>query len=255
MCDIRTPSCGDSSSGTRDAHNFAPTGNPRSMETVEYAHGRRADVYGEPAQRTVLMWHGAQPDARASMGPLAERIADRGAGVVVSDWNSRADDRGRSDLLGSLAFVRTRWATPVVLVGWSLGGAAAAGATIHAAELDLDLSHTVCLAGAFMVADSVSGQPLPTDLGRFGTGAPFTLLHGADDDVVPVDASRSFAATLRSSGWPVDLDELPTDHAAIAGAAYDSASDRYLPATDPQALAIADAVADRIANLVAAVER
>jgi dienelactone hydrolase len=223
------------------------------METVEYAPGRRADVYGDPAQRAVLMWHGAQPDARATMAPLAERVADQGAGVIVSDWNSRADDRGHSDLLGSLRFVRARWSAPIVLVGWSLGGAAAAGATLHAAEFDLELTHTVCLAGAFMVADSISGQTLPTDLASFGGGAPFTLLHGVEDDVIPVDVSRTFAETLRHNGWPVELVELPTDHAAIAGAAYDSAADRYRPATDPQALVIVDAVADRIANIVAAV--
>ena len=227
-------------------------GNPPTMETVEFARGRGADVYGDPSQRTVLMWHGAQPDARSTMGPLAERVAERGAGVIVSDWNSHADDRGRSDLLGSLRFVGARWATPIVLVGWSLGGAAAAGATIHAKKFDLELSHTVCLAGAFMVADSVSGQTLPTDLAEFGEGAPFTLVHGIDDDVIPVDVSRNFAATLRDSRWPVELVELPTDHAAIAGAAYDPASDRYLPATDPQAFATVDAVADRIANIVAA---
>ncbi len=161
------------------------------MQTVEYAQGRHADVYGDPAQRTVLMWHGAQPDARATMGPLAERVADQGAGVIVSDWNSHADDHGRADLLGSLRFVRACWTSPIVLVGWSLGGAAAAGATIHATEFDLDLAHTVCLAGAFMVADSVSGQTLPADLAEFGDGAPFTLLHGVDDDVIPVDVVTS----------------------------------------------------------------
>jgi dienelactone hydrolase len=221
------------------------------METIEYAPGRRADVYGDPAQPTVLMWHGAQPDARATMGPLAQRVGDQGAGVVVSDWNSRADDRGRSDLLGSLRFVRAR----IVLVGWSLGGAAAVGATINAAEFDFELAHTVCLAGAFMVADSISGQTLPTDLAPYRGGAPFTLLHGVDDDVIPVDVSRTFATTLRHSGWPAELVELPTDHAAIAGAAYDSAADRYVPANDPVALATVDAVADRIANIVAAVDR
>lgn len=224
------------------------------METVEYAPGRFADVYGDPAQRTVLMWHGAQVDARTTMGPLAERVADQGAGVVVPDWNSRASDRGRADLLGSLEFVRARWTSPIVLVGWSLGGAAAAGATIHATKLDLALAQTVCLAGAFMVADSVSGQTLPTDLTEFGAGSPFTLLHGVDDDVIPIGVSRDFAATLRRNRWPVELTELPTDHAAIAGAAYDEADDRYLPASDAQALVVAQNVAERIANIVRAVD-
>ncbi|BBY91894.1 hypothetical protein MGALJ_15630 [Mycobacterium gallinarum] len=224
------------------------------METVEYAPGRFADVYGDPAQRTVLMWHGAQVDARTTMGPLAERVADQGAGVVVPDWNSRASDRGRADLLGSLKFVRAQWTSPIVLVGWSLGGAAAAGATIHATKFDLSLAQTICLAGAFMVADSVSGQTLPTDLTEFGAGSPFTLLHGVDDDVIPVGVSRDFAATLRRNGWRVELTELPTDHAAIAGAVYDKADDRYLPASDAEALLVVQNVAERIANIVRAVD-
>ena len=72
------------------------------METVQYASGRRADLYGDVAQRTVLMWHGAQTDARQTMRPLAERVADHGFDVVVVDWDSHADDRGRADLLRSL---------------------------------------------------------------------------------------------------------------------------------------------------------
>ncbi|MFI5508315.1 esterase [Mycobacterium sp. NPDC051804] len=220
------------------------------METVEYAQGRFADVYGDPAQRAVLMWHGAQVDARATMGPLAERVARQAAGVVVADWNSRASDRGHADLMGSLEFVRTRWTAPIVLVGWSLGGAAAAGATIHATKFGLELAHTVCLAGAFTVADSVSGQTLPTDLSEFGEGSPFTLLHGVQDDVIPVEASRDFAAILRRNGWIVELAELPTDHAAIAGADYDELSDRYRPATEPRALLTVDSVAEKISNIV-----
>lgn len=224
-----------------------------TMETVEYAPGRLADVHGDPDRRTVLMWHGAQVDARASMGPLAERVARQGAGVVVADWNSRADDRGRADLLASLRYARDVSATPesIVLVGWSLGGVAAAGATIHAANLDLEIGHTVCLAGAFMVADPISGQS-PT-ITEFGRGAPFTLLHGVRDDVIAIEVSRDFAATLRRNGWPVEFTELPTDHAAIAGAAYDSTADRYAPARDPDALLIADNVAERIADIVRAV--
>jgi hypothetical protein len=48
------------------------------METVEYATGRLADVFGEPSQQTVLLWHGQQPDARAAVRPLAALLAGRG---------------------------------------------------------------------------------------------------------------------------------------------------------------------------------
>jgi hypothetical protein len=43
---------------------------------------------------------------------------------------------------------------------------------------------------------------------------------------------------------------LPADHGAIAGATYDRALDRYSAANDPQVLALAAEVADRIAAVV-----
>lgn len=219
------------------------------MESVEYAQGRVADVFGNPAQRTVLMWHGTQTDARATMRPLAERVAAAGVGVIVTDWDSHAEDRGRTDLLRSLRFAHESSAAPdgIVLVGWSLGGVAAAGATIHASQLDVRLRHTVCLAGAFMVDDPFTGDPLPTDLAAWDDRAPFTLLHGVDDDVIPIAASRDFAASLRGQDWPVAMAELSADHGTIAGARYDAAIDRYFAAHDADALAVAVDVATRIA--------
>jgi dienelactone hydrolase len=219
------------------------------VDTVEYAPGRSADIFGDPAQRGVLMWHGTQTDARATMRPLAERLAAIGVGVMVTDWDSHAEDHGRADLLQSLRFARERSGASdgFVLAGWSLGGVAAAGATIHAARLGLRLKHTVCLAGAFMVADPVSGEPLPEDLADCHDRVPFTLLHGVDDDVIPPGISRDFAARLRAQDWPVELVELAADHGTIAGARYDAAVDRYFAAHDPDALAVADDVATRIA--------
>lgn len=220
------------------------------MQTVEYHPGRLADIFGDRAQPTVLMWHGAQVDARAAMAPLAGRLAGHGLGVLVPDWNSHADDGGRADLLRSLEFARTRSADPdaLVLVGWSLGGLAAAGATIQAGRLGVRFAHTVCLAGAFVVRDPVSGEHLPSDLAGHDRSS-FTLLHGVGDHVVPVTVSQDFAATLRANGWPVQMVELDTDHAAIAGAAHDPAADRYCAAEDRQALAVAADVAARIATV------
>ncbi|MDQ2638124.1 MAG: alpha/beta fold hydrolase [Actinomycetota bacterium] len=217
------------------------------MKAVEYAPGRLVDLWEGNPQRTVLMWHGAQTDARATMRPLAERVAAHGFAVVVPDWDSQAHDRGHADLVQSLDFARSRCADPdaLVLVGWSLGGLAAAGATIHAGALGVRFARTVCLAGAFVAPDPISGELLPTDLaGR--NRSPITLVHGIGDHVVPVTVSRDFAQTPRANEWPVELVELDTDHAAIAGAAHDALADRYIPAEDPQALAVADDVAARI---------
>src|SRR5690348_1803542 len=129
------------------------------METVEYARGRRVDLFGDPAQPTILLWHGAQTDARAAVRPLAEFLAERGLSVIAPDWNSHADDGGRSDLLRSAHFARGRTAKSegLTLVGWSLGGLAAAGLTIHASDHGVRVAHTVCLAGAFMVRDPICG--------------------------------------------------------------------------------------------------
>lgn len=218
-----------------------------AVETVEYAPGRRADLFGDPAQPTVLLWHGMQTDARAAFRPLAALLAKHGASVVAADWNSHADDGGRGDLLRSLEFTRQRTDDRIVLVGWSMGGVAAARVTLEAAKFDVSLAHTVCLAGAFMAPDPITGRFVTDGLSGGRAGSPFTLLHGLADEVVPVSASRDFAAALKHAGWPVDLVQLPADHGTIAGADYDPIADRYEPGQSQQAQAMAGEVAARIA--------
>jgi len=223
------------------------------VETVEYAPGRLADTYGEISSRRVLLWHGAQTNARATVRLLAEMLACRGANVIVPDWNSHSSDGGRADLLNSIDFARGPTAHPdgLVLVGWSLGGAAAAGLSLHPQRFGVALVHTVCIAGAFMAREPITGgQPLaqvPND----GAGVSFTLLHGVKDDVVPVTISQSFASRLREVGWPVEVIEVDADHGAIAGATYDPISDRYASAQDTETRAVASDVAARIASVLA----
>jgi dipeptidyl aminopeptidase/acylaminoacyl peptidase len=222
------------------------------METQEYAPSRLADLYGDVSQPTVLLWHGMQTDARAAVRPLAEALAERRLHVVVPDWNSHAADGGRADLLNSVDFSRQLNSTAAgpVLVGWSMGGVAAAGLTLHAKDFGVSPAHTVCLGGAFMARDPISGGHVHAALDALASahvGGPFTLLHGVRDDVVPLSASREFAASLERVGWPVDVVELDTDHGAIAGARYDAAADRYDPADDAQTHAVVADVANRIA--------
>lgn len=224
-------------------------GTPVPVRTVEYAPGRLADVFGDAGQPTVLLWHGMQSDARAAVRPLAELLAGHGVTVIAPDWNSHADDGGRADLLRSVAFTRERAAGPIVLVGWSLGGAAAAGLTVDAPRNDVQISHTVCLAGAFMADDPISGEAVTDLLSTAQAGTPFTLLHGMADDVVPISASEKFAEALQHAGWPVDLIALAADHGSIAGADYDVAADRYVPGESDAARQVAQEVAGRIAML------
>lgn len=217
------------------------------VHTVEYSPGRSADIFGDPAQPTVLMWHGAQTDSRAAMRPLAERVHQHGPAVVLADWDSHAGDRGRNDLLASAEYAREHaGGRSLVLVGWSMGGLAAAGLSLHSRQIEV--AHTVCLAGAFMVPDPISGAPLPATLD--GDPVPFTLLHGEHDDVIPVDVSRRFAETLTRSDWPVFCVVLAADHGSIAGATYDPGADRYSPASDSASLSVATDVAARIAAVL-----
>lgn len=220
------------------------------MDTVEYAPGRLVDLFGDVGQRTVLMWHGQQANARAAMRPLASLVAAHGLRVVVPDWNSHADDGGRGDLLASMQFAQKKInpSDGFVLVGWSMGGLAAAGATIRARDIGVDLVHTVTLAGAFIVPDPISGEDLDKQLDSGAHKSPFTLLHGLADDVVPVAASRAFASALKQKDWPVEVVELAADHGSIAGATYDLTADRYGPAHDAETLAVAAQVAARIAD-------
>jgi dienelactone hydrolase len=188
-----------------------------------------------------------QTDARTAVRPLAGLLAELDAAVVAPDWNSHAEDGGRADLLRSLDFTRTRTEDPIVLVGWSLGGAAAAGVTLRAQQFNIKLAHTVCLAGAFVARDPITGRPLTEGLSPDQVGSPFTLLHGLADDAVPVTSSRAFAASLEGIGWPVEMVELAADHGSIAGAEYDPVADRYGPAKDDPGLRVARDVAVRIA--------
>jgi dienelactone hydrolase len=224
------------------------SGNTTFMRTAEYAPGRAVDLFGEPSDPTVLLWHGMQTDSRGAVTPLAAMVASHRLSVVVPDWNSHAADGGRADLLRSVDFAREHATDPdnLVVVGWSMGGLAAAGLALHSASLGLQLGHTVCLAGAFTARDPISGGHVADDPGA-GSGSPFTLLHGVHDDVVPLTATTTFAAHLRQCGRPVEVVELDADHGSIAGARYEVADDRYAPADDPGTLGVARDVAARIA--------
>jgi acetyl esterase/lipase len=65
---------------------------------------------------------------------------------------------------------------------------------------------------------------------------PFWLVHGTEDPVVDISQSREFAALLAQHGWPVRLEEVPTDHAGVVMAHYDPQIQRCRPAADRAAI-------------------
>jgi len=109
---------------------------------VPYGHGKLLDIYrpdsgGGPAA-TVLLWHGAGPDERDALAPLAAAAAGHGLTVVAPDWRSDAPDGGGAHLLASLAFTLERAGSlgglgedAIVLAGWSRGGRSAAAVGVR----------------------------------------------------------------------------------------------------------------------------
>jgi len=242
----------------------------RIERAVPYGQGKLLDIYRpEPAgvgpAPTVLLWHGVGPDERDVLETLAVRTAGYGLTVVVPDWRSDAPDGGRAHLLGSLDFTRER-ATglggladdAIVLAGWSRGGrsAAAIGVRPDAVGGWRPLA-VVCLGAAYTRLTPVTGGSPIEDLAATDALAPapvpFVLVHGVEDAVVPVAASREFAALLARRGWPVRLEEQPTDHAGVIGTEYDPSARRCVPATGGPAVAAGQLSARMIAESAGAV--
>jgi dienelactone hydrolase len=224
------------------------------METVEYLPGRSADVHRGGSRGHVLIWHGRGPDQRPALETLGALLAEHGLTAVVPDWSSENADGGRAELLASLQLTRDLLerdgADPdsLVLVGWSLGGAAAIGVTIDADRLGVRLAHVVGLGnGGYRGDEPITGAPIPAELPRDGGRPPFTLLHGVADDIAPVAGARAFVQQLEQQGWPVELVELPTDHWGIVGTTYVAATDTCMPADDEATRRVVRDVADRIA--------
>lgn len=225
-------------------------GHSGGMQTNEYAPGRFVDVFGEAKRPAVLLWHGMQTDARSALAPFATLIADHGYFVIVPDWDSHAEDNGRDDLFRSL-----RYATAVIgsdrdftLIGWSLGGTAAAGVAMDPQHYASPVSQVLCLAGAFGAVNPLSGENLSAADPPAGNRVRLTLLHGVADNVVPLSASEHFASTHEA--WPIRVITFDADHGSIVGAIYNADADRYYAAEDLDVLSVADGVADLISEIL-----
>ncbi|QBI19843.1 alpha/beta hydrolase [Egibacter rhizosphaerae] len=177
---------------------------------------------------TVVLLHGGfwlAPWERDLMDGLAVDLAQRGARTWNAEYR-RIDTDGEwpgcgADALAVLtAADRARGPgdPPVMVVGHSAGGQLAlwaAGqptappleAVIALAPL-ADLANAGDLGGGAlerMLAGADPGRACPT--GAVPTEVPLTLVHGVDDDLVPVSQSRAYATVARAAGAIVQLDE------------------------------------------------
>jgi acetyl esterase/lipase len=96
------------------------------------------------------------------------------------------------------------------------------GAVSQAGVVDLVGSATANL-GAGAAQDLLGGAPsavpdryaVASPLARLPLGVPVALVHGVDDDIVPVDQSRRYAIAAQAAGDDVALHEVPGDHFVV----------------------------------------
>lgn len=90
------------------------------------------------------------------------------------------------------------------------------GAVCQAPVIDL-VAAAEQRTGGTAVIDLLGGSPLSvaqryahaSPIGYIGDGARITLVHGVDDDEVPIEQSRRYAAAATAAGDPVELIEIP----------------------------------------------
>jgi dienelactone hydrolase len=222
---------------------------------IAYGYGQMLDLVapiGRGVTGLVLLWHGRGPNERDVLEPLSRQIVRAGLAVMVPDWQSDADDGGRAHLLSSLSFARAHvheWTgtSGIVLAGWSLGASAGADITLHPECVGgWRPAGFVGIAGGYL-ASPIRQRPVLDDISA-DHAVPCVIVHGTDDEGVPVERSRTAYRLLAASGWPVELREIETNHAGIVGARYDPARGRCVPSSDREPVR----TTEQIARLVAA---
>lgn len=217
--------------------------------TVEYRTGLAADLYeppaGAPRSVVVLVPGGAWQTAdRRGLASLARALAD--AGHLAVSITYRAGQDGAKypipveDVRCALGFAAARTvddpAIPLVVLGHSAGGHLAALAALadpgRAPDCPYPIPAVDALVGLAGVYDTAAYEFALVDLfgssraeapGTWAAGDPIArvragdgpeslrvlLLHGAEDEAVPVAQSEAFAAALSDAGRGVRLDILP----------------------------------------------
>ncbi len=148
------------------------------MTTVIFSHGQESGPWGTKIQ--------AMADRVKSMGCVADSIDYQGIADPTDRVNKLIAECGDID-------------DQLVLVGSSMGGhvATAAAATLHAAGLFV-------LAPAYFVKGYEDLTPSAPDI-------PICIVHGWNDDIVPVENSIRFAAACKA-----ELHILDSDHRLTA---------------------------------------
>lgn len=234
----------------------ARSGSSRLEVTEDYLPGLGADLYLPDGVRTapvvVLLPGGSWQTAdRSGLGPLAQSLAAAGMVAVNATYRAAVDGGGYpamvQEAVCAVDFAADRarrgGVTPgrVVVVGHSAGGQLAAMAALVGSRFRGDCPYPAAridgligLAGAYDVrrvpeiAGSLFGETEQDDPARWREGNPLTwvgerpaelsvlLLHGQEDDVLPVEMTQDFASALRSARHAVEVQVVSdVDHMGI----------------------------------------
>jgi acetyl esterase/lipase len=244
-------SCGGSNGPT----SGEPSPVRRASMTIEYAGGLTEDVYLPAHEGRVPLvvlvpggsWTTADPTGLAG---LAAALAD--AGIAAAPTHIRAAADGVvypapvEDVLCAVAAaaerVRSRGFVPgpVAVLGHSSGAHLAALAVLAADDYPsscgfpaVEPDALVGLSGPYDIsripesATALLGTSPDDDPGTWASAnpveradlrpdVPVLLIHGAADEVVPVDFTWQFARALKSAGHPTTVDVVPgADHQGI----------------------------------------
>lgn len=244
-------SCAGSAS---DAPGAAPPGTGTST-TIEYAPGLTEDLYLPAGQGRVPLvvlvpgggWATADPTGLAG---LASNLAE--AGVAAAPTHLRAAQDGVTyptpleDVLCAVAAAADRLRSrgfvpdPVAVLGHSSGAHLAALAVLavddYSPTCDLPVVRPAALVGlsgpydisqvpevaSALLGTSPDDDPdtwaaaNPVDRADLRPDVPVLLLHGEDDETVPVDFTTQFAEALDEAGHPTTVEVVPgVDHLGI----------------------------------------
>jgi pimeloyl-ACP methyl ester carboxylesterase len=208
-----------------------------AVERVTFANARGEQLvgvlHGGPGEAAVISCHGMLSNKDGTKHQLlAELLTERGLPVLRFDGAGRGESEGslaelsyshgREDVAAALAYLAVRGVGRFGLFGSSMGGALA----LLAASREERVVAVATLAAVAHPGDLDERHPelvrawqtqgfVDTELGRIGRGyyddasqhdviaavrvlrAPLLVLHGEEDDVVPVSDAHDIASAAR----------------------------------------------------------
>ncbi|HKY47960.1 MAG TPA: alpha/beta hydrolase [Acidimicrobiia bacterium] len=224
----------------------APTP-PENRIGIEFVAGLPVEVYGprQPGDFPVVVmlhgggWFGGSP---ASMEPLASSLASEGIVVFNSTYRTSAGGYPESfdDVACDIRFALSKageYTTsigPLTVVAHSagahIGSVVSLAGDVFGQECDVGpgvaVGRFVGLAGPYdptlysAVLTGYFGTRFEEDSGPWEAGSPYTylddnplleilLIHGTEDDLVPIRSSELLAEAATDAGLDVVLEELP----------------------------------------------